>query len=89
MNTDQDDTATTGPIAMFVAALPPHVRRAFRPNGNSIPAIRLLAERGVDLKALAHTISGGLKYYTKYDIQGLVTRRLRVAAKLDTQEDST
>jgi hypothetical protein len=87
VNTEQDDTATTGPLTTFAAALPERVRRVWQP-GSSIPAIRVLADRGVDLASLARTVARDLEKRSDDNIQRQLTYRVRKAAWPDTQEDS-
>lgn len=88
MNTEQDDTNTTGPLATFVAALPDRVRRVWQP-GSSIPAIRVLADRGVDLASLARTVARDLEKRSEDNVQRQLTFRVRKAAWPEMQGDSS
>lgn len=73
----------------FTAALPYRAREVFPLDGKTIPALRICAERGDDIPALARRCAHGLEHRSRHDMRGmLIHRLLRSAGLLDDDQEA-
>ena len=79
--------AAADPVRTFTTALPDFARSAFALDQRTIPALRLLAERDVDLTALAAGLTRGLKYRRREYVAAVLRRRVLREAGLLTEEE--
>lgn len=86
--TEQDTYPVLDAMRLFVNALPYRCREIFPLDGKTIPALRVCAERGDDIGALARRCAHGLERRSRHDMRGLMIHRLmRAAGLLDEQQE--
>lgn len=75
-------------VIAFLNALPYRARCEMPLDGRTLPALRVCAERGDDIPALARRCAHGLERRSRHDMRGLLIHRLlRSAGLLDEGDE--